>query len=394
MFDYHNTWDVDQKQELLSTELFDGGHVLNVGDTSCKRPVKRDKQNLEISKGVILANKTKKNIIIADLEEQLKTPNENKKTKIKRKDVAAGCNIIEPKSKLSHGNNTDINGDKIKEGMLSSDNNGQFNLSDCGIHNTKRKSLVRESNILEKKKRRNSDTHMTSTEEMSILQRKNEKKKKKKKKVGPIDSTELKVKPIRGNANNSDDADEINKQRKENNDTTTKVFRSDTQLVVSNITNNDRLKFDQQKKDTPMIKNKKSKKKNSQNTEHNITLNLPDKISINKTPKRTDTLEIQKPSKYSKFQAKLSRKLEGGQFRWINEKLYTSESSAAADMFADDQSLFQVYHKGFQAQVQHWPKNPVDSIIAYLNSRCGTHTITTHKITTVVNIWDTISMNF
>lgn len=71
----------------------------------------------------------------------------------------------------------------------------------------------------------------------------------------------------------------------------------------------------------------------------------------------------------SKFQKKLNRKLEGGHFRWINEKLYRSESSEAHRLFQEQPRLFDVYHKGFESQVEHWPVNPVDVIISYLKER-------------------------
>lgn len=80
--------------------------------------------------------------------------------------------------------------------------------------------------------------------------------------------------------------------------------------------------------------------------------------------KSADTIE-----KYKKFQHKLSKKLEGGQFRWINEKLYTSESEEALKMFSKEPKLFEIYHKGFESQVQHWPENPVDLMIHYIKER-------------------------
>ena len=73
--------------------------------------------------------------------------------------------------------------------------------------------------------------------------------------------------------------------------------------------------------------------------------------------------------KYKKFQHKLSKKLEGGQFRWINEKLYTSESEEALKMFSKEPKLFEIYHKGFESQVQHWPEDPVDLMIRYIKER-------------------------
>jgi len=79
--------------------------------------------------------------------------------------------------------------------------------------------------------------------------------------------------------------------------------------------------------------------------------------------------KFQGSSKYNKFQNKIMEKLKGGQFRYINEKLYTCESSVACSLFVSDPKLFDVYHKGFHTQVQQWPQNPVDIIIEYIKSQ-------------------------
>ena len=69
------------------------------------------------------------------------------------------------------------------------------------------------------------------------------------------------------------------------------------------------------------------------------------------------------------FQNKLQKKLSGAQFRYINEQLYTLSSERAHEMFTNDPSLFDVYHRGFQSQVQSWPQNPIDLIIKDLRNR-------------------------
>ena len=66
---------------------------------------------------------------------------------------------------------------------------------------------------------------------------------------------------------------------------------------------------------------------------------------------------------------KLQNKLESGRFRWINEKLYTSSSSSAYEMFKSEPKLFDVYHQGFSSQVEKWPVNPVDSMIEWIMER-------------------------
>ena len=74
-------------------------------------------------------------------------------------------------------------------------------------------------------------------------------------------------------------------------------------------------------------------------------------------------------SSKSVFRAKMMKKLESSRFRWINERLYTTKGDEAMDMFSSDPSLFSVYHRGFKAQVQQWPVNPVDVIIKWLQER-------------------------
>eukprot|EP01060_Flectonema_neradi_P017437 TRINITY_DN24324_c0_g1_i1.p1 TRINITY_DN24324_c0_g1~~TRINITY_DN24324_c0_g1_i1.p1 ORF type:complete len:287 (+),score=53.27 TRINITY_DN24324_c0_g1_i1:61-921(+) len=59
---------------------------------------------------------------------------------------------------------------------------------------------------------------------------------------------------------------------------------------------------------------------------------------------------------------KLSDKLKGGKFRWLNEKLYTTSSNEADGMFKEEPELFDEYHEGFRDQVAKWPSNPVDVI--------------------------------
>ncbi|EFA75444.1 hypothetical protein PPL_11524 [Heterostelium album PN500] len=65
----------------------------------------------------------------------------------------------------------------------------------------------------------------------------------------------------------------------------------------------------------------------------------------------------------SKAFEKLDKHLRGSRFRYLNEILYTSESDKAFDEFKSDPTLFDQYHTGFAAQVEHWPINPLDLII-------------------------------
>ena len=73
-------------------------------------------------------------------------------------------------------------------------------------------------------------------------------------------------------------------------------------------------------------------------------------------------------SKLSDLQRKFRDKLDGARFRSLNEKLYTCRGQEAFDMFQGDPSLFTVYHEGYRKQVESWPENPLDHIIAWIRS--------------------------
>ena len=65
---------------------------------------------------------------------------------------------------------------------------------------------------------------------------------------------------------------------------------------------------------------------------------------------------------------KMSKRLSGARFRWLNEKLYTSTGKEALELFTEDPHLFSVYHDGFMEQVSKWPLNPLDVVIDYIQS--------------------------
>ncbi|KAG0607481.1 hypothetical protein M758_8G032200 [Ceratodon purpureus] len=79
-----------------------------------------------------------------------------------------------------------------------------------------------------------------------------------------------------------------------------------------------------------------------------------------------------KPSEGGKrlsYMDKMRAKLSGGQFRMLNEQLYTCKGEEAFELFQKDGSAFQLYHAGYQAQMSHWPKLPVQVVIDWLNAK-------------------------
>ena len=102
---------------------------------------------------------------------------------------------------------------------------------------------------------------------------------------------------------------------------------------------------------------------------HQSTSNLSISLDRREQVSKVHAASICTSKTKKDFKSKLQKKLNGAQFRWINQQLYTLSSNSALDMFSNDPTLFDVYHKGFQSQVQSWPQNPIDLIIKDLRTR-------------------------
>ncbi|KAH8959484.1 hypothetical protein BDL97_06G079800 [Sphagnum fallax] len=73
-------------------------------------------------------------------------------------------------------------------------------------------------------------------------------------------------------------------------------------------------------------------------------------------------------SKSSSFLDKMRARLKGGQFRMLNETLYTCRGEDAFKLFQKDSGAFQMYHTGYQEQMSHWPQQPVQVIVDWLKA--------------------------
>jgi ribosomal RNA-processing protein 8 len=73
--------------------------------------------------------------------------------------------------------------------------------------------------------------------------------------------------------------------------------------------------------------------------------------------------------KLTPLQAQMQAKLASARFRYLNETLYTSNSSTAFGHFKKDPGTFEEYHAGFRQQVDVWPSNPVDEYISDIKKR-------------------------
>ncbi|XP_068440890.1 ribosomal RNA-processing protein 8 [Clinocottus analis] len=76
-----------------------------------------------------------------------------------------------------------------------------------------------------------------------------------------------------------------------------------------------------------------------------------------------------KPDRSSSLRSRMELQLDSARFRYINEVLYSTSSGEAKRMFKQDPEAFEIYHRGYTAQVQRWPANPVDAIISYIRQK-------------------------
>ena len=88
----------------------------------------------------------------------------------------------------------------------------------------------------------------------------------------------------------------------------------------------------------------------------------------NKMQKKVKQAAPPPKAKKLTLQERFKNKLEGGQFRMLNESLYTTTGKSAFERFQKDKQatngkMFQAYHSGFSKQVEKWPVNPVDTIL-------------------------------
>ncbi|XP_053658471.1 ribosomal RNA-processing protein 8 [Anopheles marshallii] len=60
---------------------------------------------------------------------------------------------------------------------------------------------------------------------------------------------------------------------------------------------------------------------------------------------------------------KLTDRLKGSRFRFINEQLYKMPGEEAKKLFQEDPASFDAYHEGYRQQVEQWPMNPLNRMI-------------------------------
>lgn len=85
--------------------------------------------------------------------------------------------------------------------------------------------------------------------------------------------------------------------------------------------------------------------------------------------KKEGDLKRPRAKKLSELQQRMQKRLDSGQFRMLNEFMYSNDGLASKKMMDENPELFRIYHTGYAEQVKRWPRNPLDSIIKFLTTQ-------------------------
>jgi ribosomal RNA-processing protein 8 len=118
--------------------------------------------------------------------------------------------------------------------------------------------------------------------------------------------------------------------------------------------------------DAESKRDKKKRKKDAKAQSKESTAKSPtNEVSLSTAP----VALIPEPAGLTPLQRTMRAKLASARFRHLNESLYTKPSAESLDLFKDDPSMFEDYHRGFAQQVEVWPENPVDSYVTSILAR-------------------------
>ncbi|XP_038213216.1 ribosomal RNA-processing protein 8 [Zerene cesonia] len=143
--------------------------------------------------------------------------------------------------------------------------------------------------------------------------------------------------------------------------------------------------FDTDKLDEAILNAKKRKlKKNKHEEEKDVEETFIEEKPPSKEERKKQMLRniLQKQShrntlkvNSNNLRERMLQRLKAAQFRYLNEKLYTSSGSDAKKLFEEDPNAFQTYHEGYQQQVKKWPVKPLDVIVKRILKMPKSHLI-------------------
>lgn len=165
------------------------------------------------------------------------------------------------------------------------------------------------------------------------------------------------VKPKKKLKTNSKPA-QVSKQTNNNVKTTQTIKKKIKRLSAEKTIKESKPKVS---KTTGLNKANETVKKTSGLNKANVNLKKTTGLNIANLKKQ---LAASLDSGQNSLRSRMLDKLTTARFRFLNEQMYTSEGSAAQQLFQTDPEAFDTYHEGYRHQVARWPVNPLDEIIA------------------------------
>lgn len=145
-------------------------------------------------------------------------------------------------------------------------------------------------------------------------------------------------------------------------------------MLVQKSIDLERKKAMSRKAKTEKLKKVNEKKIKQMSTKAEVQQMTPDKVlKFNKHKIKIKRLEEMLASKSQTTKQKLPQltlrdrmimQLRASRFRFINEILYSNDSSQSKHYFKEDPDAFMAYHAGYKQQLEQWAVNPLDVIIS------------------------------
>ncbi|SOV14392.1 rRNA processing and telomere maintaining methyltransferase, putative [Plasmodium sp. gorilla clade G2] len=277
------------------------------------------------------------------------------------------------------------------------------------INNKYSKLKVKKNKNKNKKKNNKKKNNKKNDKKNTVLVSPNEKLKKEKRKEN---HKNINQKDIYNSNNNEHINEQNNKHIHLNNKKNKNKKKKNVQLINEKWINK---------------KKKKKKKNKSNNIYHNNNLNQDEdekkkknvfpyvsvlgqnvvnkNIHIHRTndDHKYDYTDLQNNKQKYKKKKKIEKNPEdivnSSLFRYINEYMYTNNSSVVENKLNQTKNIFNIYHQGYKNQKNKWPHNPVSVIIKHLkknfnmNNKIADLGCGEAEIARTLDGWDIISFD-
>ena len=145
------------------------------------------------------------------------------------------------------------------------------------------------------------------------------------------------------------------------------IASPDTKRTLSSSSGKRKERFDASEKPRGKKRKKKKKRKQQHQKHQQTAARKQPQQQASRSSSSASAAAAPAATQLSDLQQRMRGKLEGAQFRWLNEALYTGTGGDAFDLFAKQPAYFDAYHRGFRNAVKNWPANPLDYFIATLD---------------------------